>query len=402
MILDILIVCREVPSVWNVSTNKIFYLTKYFKAQKYNCTIICFKNQKFNEIYNENEANILAIEPPTKIGILESFFFSLFLILKSRRILPLISPQLKQQLDDLISTKQFNIILVDQLMARYVSSFHKECPVILDVVDPLIYSLHENYLNENNPIMKILKGLNLLRYKYLHIPCYLDYEYFCFVTQIHHKLLEQHLPKWGKYYYIPQGVNISYFSPSISCEEESNTILFTGGMRYGPNESAVIFFVENIFPLIKKIIPSIKFYVVGIDPSPKILNYNSENIIVTGFVEDTRKYFNRTCVVVVPIILDDGGYKMKVLEAMAMAKPCVSTSLGVKGLNVEDGVNVIVADNPQLFADTIIKLLMDKVDRKTIGRNARRLVERNYSTENMCELINKTFQEIIKKNNLMK
>lgn len=395
-VLDILIVCREVPSNWIVSTNKIFFLMKYFKEQKYDCTVICFKNQKFNEINDENQDNIIAVEQPTKIGLLKSLFFSFFLILKSRRVLPLISPQLKKQLDDLISTKHFDIVLVDQVMARYVSSFNKKCPVILDVVEPSVYSHHEYYLNENKPIMKILKALNFLRFKYLHVPCYQDYEYFFFVTQIHHKLLEQHLPKFGKYYYIPQGVNISYFSPSISNEEESNSILFTGGMRYDPNESAVVFFIENIFPLIKRNIPKIKFYIVGLDPSSKILNYNSENIIVTGFVEDTREYFKRTCVVVVPIIVDDGGYKMKVLEAMAMARPCVSTSLGVKGLDIEDGVNIIVADNPQLFADTIIKLLKNEEIRKTIGRNARILVEKKYSTDDMCKSINKTFQEVIK------
>ncbi len=393
--LNILIVCRGVPSIWNVSTNKIFFLMKFFREQKYDCTLICFKNQKFNEYENIDATNLIIVDRPTKFDLLKSLLFSILISYKSKRVLPLISPQFKKQLDDLIDSKYFDIVLVDQLMSQYIVCFNKKVQAVLDVVDPLVYSVHENYLYEKKTIMKFLRALNFLRYKYVYMPCYQDYANYFFVTQTHHKLLELYLPKSRKYYYIPQGVNISFFTPSISSEEEVNSILFTGGMSYIPNESAVIFFIENIFPLIKNVIPNIKFYVVGLDPSSQILNYNSKNIIITGFVEDIREYFKRACVVVVPIIVDDGGYKIKVLEAMAMAKPCVSTPLGIKCLDIENEVNVIVADNPQLFADNVIRLIKNEEIRKTIGKNARALVEKKYSTEDMCKSINNAIQEIV-------
>lgn len=177
-------------------------------------------------------------------------------------------------------------------------------------------------------------------------------------------------------------------------EEELQSLIFTGSMSYPPNVHAVLFFFEMIYPLIKQQIPEVKFYVVGNNPSKGILRLRSSDIIITGFVEDIRPYIAKASVVIVPIISDDGGFKIKVLEAMAMGKPIVSTSLGAKGIDVSDGENIIIAGNPKEFADRVIELLNNEQQRKRIGANARRLIEEKYSWEKMTDMLNDAFQEI--------
>ena len=136
---------------------------------------------------------------------------------------------------------------------------------------------------------------------------------------------------------------------------------------------------------------------VGSNPSTEILRLRSRDIIITGFVEDIRPYIAKASVVIVPIVTDDGGFKIKVLEAMAMGKPIVSTSFGAKGLNVTPEENIIIADDPEEFARRVIELLNDEELREKIGANARKLMEEEYTWGKMTDMLNDVFQRVARK-----
>jgi polysaccharide biosynthesis protein PslH len=119
----------------------------------------------------------------------------------------------------------------------------------------------------------------------------------------------------------------------------------------------------------------VTFWVVGRTPSDAIRRVGRErpNVRVTGTVDDVRPYIDRAGVYIVPLRIG-GGTRIKIFEAMAMAKPVVSTTIGAEGLPVTGGENLILADDAPRFASEVVRLLKDAPERRRIGERARRLV----------------------------
>jgi sugar transferase (PEP-CTERM/EpsH1 system associated) len=198
---------------------------------------------------------------------------------------------------------------------------------------------------------------------------------------------------WFKNYFtvnrvfaIPIGVDTKYFSP-LKNEVQKSNIVFTGSMDWLPNEDAVIWFVNEIMPLVRKKNPSIKFTIAGRKPTPSVrrLALDYPDVEVTGDVQDIRPYMERASVFVVPIRIG-GGTRLKIFEAMAMGKAVVSTTIGAEGLPVKDGEHLLLADTPQDFSEQINKLMEKKDFAKRLGQSARRYVSDNYSWEKVSDL----------------
>ena len=132
-----------------------------------------------------------------------------------------------------------------------------------------------------------------------------------------------------------------------------------------------------MLPLIKRVRPEVRLLVVGPAPPPEIVRRAAPDVIVTGEVPDVRPYLERAKVVVVPLRIG-GGTRLKIVEALAMAKPVVSTSLGAEGLDVSDGEDILIADNAPAFADRVAGVLADNALATRLGSAGRRLVERSY------------------------
>jgi glycosyltransferase involved in cell wall biosynthesis len=188
---------------------------------------------------------------------------------------------------------------------------------------------------------------------------------------------------------VPNGVDLDYFSPLVTRGEAENkpTVLFTGSMDATMNQQAVTWFVEKVWPRIIDQIPEGKFYIVGRNPSSTIQQLESvRGVVVTGTVPDVRMYFSRADVCVIPIHLG-GGSKLKTVEAMAMGLPIVSTQGGIQGIAVQSGVHLLLADHPEEFSDCVIKLLKDRSLADRLSQQARILVQKNYSWENIFQII---------------
>jgi len=170
----------------------------------------------------------------------------------------------------------------------------------------------------------------------------------------------------------------------------SNTLVFVGTMAYQPNADAMRFFCRSILARIRMQIPDIRLYIVGLDPPPDIcglgvaekpekvaLASSLGRIVVTGEVRDTRPYYEVANIVIVPLRAG-GGTRLKILEAMALGRPVVSTSFGCEGLAVKDGEHLMIADQPREFAEKVIELLENPQLAQRLCRNARSLVETRY------------------------
>ena len=195
---------------------------------------------------------------------------------------------------------------------------------------------------------------------------------------------------------VPTGVDTSYFKP-IEAVKRRGSIVFSGSMDWDPNEDAVLYFVKEIYPLIKKKAPYASFTVVGRNPSQRLksLNKLDSSINITGTVEDVRPYLTESEVYVVPLRIG-GGTRIKIFEAMAMALPVVSTSIGAEGLSVKNGENILLSDQPEEFADNVIKLLQDQKNREEIGEKALTLIQKRFSWGAVTEVFETLCQHVIK------
>ncbi len=199
---------------------------------------------------------------------------------------------------------------------------------------------------------------------------------------------------------VPMGVDLDYYQPNRHKDQELN-LLFTGTIKYFPNKDAVLFFYNRIYPLIKSAIPdNVKFYVVGNYPPRSIAELTSNgDIIVTGHVEDIRPYFDKSTVFVCPL-RSGSGMQTKLLEAMAMGVPIVTTSMGATAIvDAVAGKDIIIADDVKSFAKEVIRLLKDKDLRCNIAQNARKLVEEKYNWRLIVDNLNEIYQSVTGHNN---
>jgi len=177
---------------------------------------------------------------------------------------------------------------------------------------------------------------------------------------------------------LPNGIDLETFCSDFHDYDIESKIIFTGNMSYYPNVDAAVYFVKEILPVVLKKYPHVKFYISGQNPSPQIKKLQSENVIVTGYVESLSSQYNDSTIAVSPVRIGAGTLN-KVLEPMAMGLPVVSTSIGFKGLGAEDGKEILHSDSPMEFAEYILLLLSDKNLRTSIGEAGKKHVTEKFS-----------------------
>lgn len=178
---------------------------------------------------------------------------------------------------------------------------------------------------------------------------------------------------------VSTGVDISYFAPRKAVPQQPERLVFVGSMDWQPNEDAILFFIDEILPLIRRRVPAVTLSVVGRNPSD-LLRRAAERagVEVTGTVDDVRDFAATAAVYIVPLRIG-GGTRLKIFEALAMGKAVVSTTIGAEGLPLEHGTHFLRADEPQTFADAVIRLLADPEQRDRLGAAGRKLVEERFS-----------------------
>lgn len=195
---------------------------------------------------------------------------------------------------------------------------------------------------------------------------------------------------------IPNGVDTRYFKPQPKTRPDSHTLLFVGTLSYEPNADGVQWFCHEIYPRIRARVPEVRLFIVGRDPPPTVQSLGQiPGVAVTGWVEDVRPYLAESTIVIVPL-RNGGGTRLKILEALAMGKAVVSTSIGAEGLDVTHGQDILIANTPDAFTEAVERLLSDAPLRCELGRNGRTLVEREYDWAKIATLLDGAYHEIVR------
>lgn len=175
---------------------------------------------------------------------------------------------------------------------------------------------------------------------------------------------------------IPNGVDSARFSssgvPSRQC-----SLLFVGSMDYHANADSVMWFAQSVWPEMSRKYPSLKFNIVGRSPGRSIQLLASDKIHVTGTVDDVRPFYADALAVIVPLRVG-GGTRLKILEAMAMGVPVISTTLGAEGVAARDGQEILLADSEEDMINALDRIVTNVRFRKDLTDRAKQLVVQHY------------------------
>ncbi len=194
---------------------------------------------------------------------------------------------------------------------------------------------------------------------------------------------------------LPNGIFLSdYLETTQHANITPPALVFSGKMDYRPNIDAAVWFGKEVFPLIQNMHDDAKFLIVGQSPTRQVLNLAERpGITVTGDVDDIRPYIAAATVCVVPLRMG-GGTRFKILEAMALSKPIVSTTIGAEGFPVTDGKEILIADTPKDLVRAIDSLLCRGDNRVLLGKAGHTFVSNNYRWEAIIPIVEKLYNRI--------
>lgn len=176
---------------------------------------------------------------------------------------------------------------------------------------------------------------------------------------------------------IPNGIDVEAYT-GVQAPPPTTRLVFTGKMDYRPNLDAAFWFVREILPRIRTARPEAEFVVVGQQPPPALQKlHGHKGVVITGAVDDVRPYIAGASVYVAPLRMG-GGTRFKLLEAMALARPIVSTPVGAEGFAVTSGRELLLAGSPKEFAEAVLNLLRDPAQAHALGQAGRAFVRAGY------------------------
>jgi glycosyltransferase involved in cell wall biosynthesis len=193
----------------------------------------------------------------------------------------------------------------------------------------------------------------------------------------------------------PHVVDEIYFKPSAQIKTDNSNLVFTGNFAHKPNISGILWFLKYIYPAIRNKQPNVTLTIVGANPPLAIKSFHQQhNITVTGLVSDIRPYLEKAGIFINPVI-NGGGMRGKVLEAMAMEKAIVSTRIGAEGFPVSHQGSMMIALTKESFITNTLTLLNQPDLQQNLGKNNRKLIEKHYTETIIFKQMEKNYQHLM-------
>ena len=376
-------------------------------AQNHNVTLVTFIQLPEHELKDENLNHLRsfckAVYPFKIPADMSRTKLATMLFLNLFSSLPFVgqkydAPLMRQKIREIMQTEHIDLVHVDMLpLTVYINEF-KSLPRILVNHNVESVRLYRWFQTEPNPIKKAYLGLQWLKLRSFERSAMEKFDGCVVVSEIDKKLLLKMGVK-SKLFVVPNGTNTEFFK-STGKKVIDNSVLWIGHMDVHTNKDAVLYLWKEIYPILRKKYPEVKMTFVGTAP-PKEISAAARadgNVRVTGFVDDIRPYIDEAAVIVIPIRIGSGT-RLKILDSMAMGKAIVSTSVGCEGLNVDDGKNILIADDPEDFADKTIELIKNTGMRIILEKNALELAK-SYDWNLIREKQEAVYQDVAKRSRL--
>ncbi len=292
-----------------------------------------------------------------------------------------------KRVDELISSGQFDLVHCDILPISYTVRGKKG--IYRSVTDHDVSYLKCLGRGKacRNILFKAFLYLEVWKLRRLERNIFRQVDLGIVVSELDKSILNKICPE-GNFIVVENGVDLDKFAPSDKLQE-AEKLLWLGGFDHFPNRQGIQFFLELVYPLVKKEIPGISIDIVGGGVTKDLIKLadKDSSINLIGYVDDPLPYIHKSTVFVAPI-LSGGGTKLKVLEAMATGKAIVSTTVGCEGIEGIHGQHFLISDEAHGFAQAVITLLCDESLRKSLEINAWNFVCAGYDYNEISDKLN--------------
>ncbi len=307
------------------------------------------------------------------------------------------SPQMANLIRQVQAEAAFDIAHVEHLRGAELSQAVKGVPIVFDSVDSI--TLLFEHVRRSGPTWssRLKAGLDLARTRRYEGHLLERYRRVLVTSPCDRDALDKisTTPDVdGRLVVLPNGVDLDYFTPQTTPRDPA-TVIFSGKMSYHANTAAALDLTTQVMPHVWRQRPDARLAIVGKDPPAKLLALAGDpRITVTGFVPDLRPYLAQATVAVSPIRYGV-GIQNKVLEAMAMAAPVVSTPQATTALQVQAGRDLLVASDPHSIAEAILSLLASEALRRQVGHAGRCYVETHHNWNLIAEKLETVYRQAI-------
>jgi len=308
-------------------------------------------------------------------------------------------PALQRALDEVLRSRRFDVV---NLEFPYLGQYHlrqappgERLPVLVVDSHEIAYDLARQFAQAGGSIGRRLyasANWRKLRREELDIYRKADGVYLCSAAD-ERRLLDQ-IPK-AQTAVIPNAADLEYYQARLTDPvPDARTVVYFGLLSTVPNIDAVTHFVQDIWPHIAAAHPEVHCKIIGGRPPPGLLALAGPRVELTGFVPDLRPHLAAAAAVVVPLRLG-GGTRLKIVEAMAMGKAIVSTTLGAEGIEAAPERDILIEDEPVAFANAVNRLLAEPGLAARIGQSAQRLAAERYSWSGAAQSLQDFYRRIL-------
>jgi len=308
-------------------------------------------------------------------------------------------PAFQQTLDRVLRARRFDVV---NLEFPFLGHFDlrqappgERLPPLVVVAHDIAYDLARQFARATGNLgRRVYAGANWRKLRREELGAYRAADGVCLLTAADERRLLDQVPG-VRTAVIPSAADIEYYQPrSTDPPPDGRTLVFFGLLSYVPNVDGVTHFARNIWPRIAAAHPRARWKIIGGRPRPSLLALAGPRIELTGFVPDLRPHLAAAAAVVVPLRLG-GGIRTKIIEAMAMGKAVVSTTLGAEGIEAVPGRDILVEDEPAAFADAVSRLLTEPGLAARIGRSARQLAVERYAWSGAARALEGFYRRIL-------
>lgn len=297
--------------------------------------------------------------------------------------------RVQRQLDALIREFQPDHVYCQLIrMAQYVRSYAGRLPMTLDYMDVFSTGMLRRAEQSSwaESMVYAREGRSLQTYE---AAAFNWFQHHTIISEQDRQLIEH--PRRAEIRIVRNGIDTDFFEPRTV--PKTHDILFCGNMSYHPNVDAVEFLALEILPLVRHTHPAARLLIAGTTPAPRVLALASEAVTVSGWIEDIREAYAAARVFVAPMRVGT-GLQNKLLEAMAMKLPCVTTPLANNALHGRSGQDLLVAESATELADCIIALLTDTQAATRLAEQGRAFVQAQYDWEASTNQLESLFDGI--------
>jgi polysaccharide biosynthesis protein PslH len=295
-----------------------------------------------------------------------------YLSTKPRVLVDRYAPEMADAIHDEVKKNHYDLVIASQWYMAAYQHLYREYPAIFDEVEVGVFA--DKVDQAKSLLSKTRHKLTVLKMSWYLRNILSHFRMCTVVSEPERNLIKRMVPDYASMEIIPNGINLADY---IGVKEELKpaSLTFCGSFHYRPNYDAMLWFVKNVFPIIREAVPEASLTITGDHgnlPFPKM-----EGVKLRGFVEDVHPIVASSWVNLAPIHMG-GGTRIKILEAMALRSPVVATTKGAEGLEIKDGEHLLMADTPADYAEAVISLIKEPELRHRITDNAYDLVRQKY------------------------